>query len=254
MTTTSQTLKRQRYRARMTRLLRKMEPPYETAIYRELRGTAQAVAFQVEADQNASVTDIIAAHQTRLRRIVKAQGLRIARVFGDEIIRYLARAQRKDATANFFTGIGRFFDSYSFDAAVQISRNTQAIIFDALKAGLSAGLGARELARSIRADVGSRERADRIARTEAHTASSAGMEYAVEETGLEVVRVWASAEDGRTRSSHASADGQTRRKGEPFNVGGARMKFPGDPSGPAKERINCRCVLLYEPVVSQFDD
>lgn len=233
----------------MTRLLRKMEPPFEAAVYRELRGTAQAVAFQIEADVNASVTDIIGAHQTRLRRIIKQQGERIAKVFGDEVIRHLARAQRKDATANFFSAIGRFFDSYSFDAAVLISRNTQTIIFQTLKAGLTSGLGARELARSIRSAVGSRERAERIARTEAHTASSAGMEYAVEETGLEVVRVWASAEDGRTRQSHASADGQKRKKGEPFTVGGSRMKFPGDPSGPASERINCRCVLLYEPVL-----
>jgi uncharacterized protein with gpF-like domain len=248
VTTTSQTLKRQRYRARMTRLLKKMEGPYEIAVYRELRGTAQAVAFQVEADVNASVSDIVIAHRTRLRRIIKQQGERIAKVFGAEITRHLARAQRKDATQNFFLGISRFFDSYAFDASALISANTQAIIFQTLKAGLTSGLGAREMARSIRAEVGDRVRADRIARTEAHTASSAGMEYAVEETEIEVVRVWSSAEDGRTRRSHASADGQKRRMGEPFVVGGARMKFPGDPSGPASERINCRCVLLYDPV------
>jgi hypothetical protein len=33
---------------------------------------------------------------------------------------------------------------------------------------------------------------------------------------------------------------------EPFDVAGTPMMFPGDPSAPAREVINCRCVLLPE--------
>ena len=30
-------------------------------------------------------------------------------------------------------------------------------------------------------------------------------------------------------------------------VGGAQMMFPGDPSAPASEVINCRCSVAYFP-------
>lgn len=63
---------------------------------------------------------------------------------------------------------------------------------------------------------------------------------------------WSAVHDGRTRMSHLLADGQRRKVDEPFDVGGAKLAYPGDPRGPADEVINCRCVSLpYHPA---FDD
>lgn len=56
-----------------------------------------------------------------------------------------------------------------------------------------------------------------------------------------------STPDARTRETHRAADGQTRTVGEPFTVGGASLKYPGDPSAPPAEVIGCRCVVLYQP-------
>ena len=59
---------------------------------------------------------------------------------------------------------------------------------------------------------------------------------------------WLSSGDAATRETHLLADGQRVDFGETFDVGGAALAFPGDPSGPAGETINCRCTAL--PVVS----
>lgn len=98
-------------------------------------------------------------------------------------------------------------------------------------------------------------RGDRIARTEAHTALSAGRYEAAKQTaehiGLTEAAIsvrWHSARDERVRSSHRAMNGQVVRHGEPFtSPSGARMRFPGDTSlgaGPS-ETIGCRCVASY---------
>ena len=60
-------------------------------------------------------------------------------------------------------------------------------------------------------------------------------------------REWIAAEDDRTRKSHTAADGQRRAAGEPFDIGGAKLMFPGNPAGPPEEVIACRCVVGYAP-------
>jgi len=54
---------------------------------------------------------------------------------------------------------------------------------------------------------------------------------------------WDSSEDSATRDSHRAANGQRRKLGQPFDVGGYQMLAPGDTSlgAPAKEVIKCRC-------------
>lgn len=93
-------------------------------------------------------------------------------------------------------------------------------------------------------------RAVTIARTETIGATNAGAFYAAAElanergdTGAE--KIWVSTlGDGRTRDTHVKADKQRVQLFEPFIVGGFPLMFPGDPSGPAQEVINCRCSLL----------
>lgn len=56
---------------------------------------------------------------------------------------------------------------------------------------------------------------------------------------------WLSAHDQRTRDSHRVADGQVVAVDDSFIVGTAALDFPGDPTGPAEEVINCRCTMLF---------
>lgn len=65
-----------------------------------------------------------------------------------------------------------------------------------------------------------------------------------EETEEQLERLWLSTIDPRTRPSHVLADGQRQPMGLPFIVGGFPLMFPGDPSGPPQETIQCRCTTL----------
>lgn len=96
-----------------------------------------------------------------------------------------------------------------------------------------------------------RNRARVIARTEAIGAYNGGryagfVSYA-KQFGGEWEKVWLATHDHRTRYTHAretGADGQRVGLLEPFKVGQGLLMFPGDPTGPPEEVIQCRCSIL----------
>ena len=120
-------------------------------------------------------------------------------------------------------------------------------IINAVDAGYRSGATLPEVAASVRALIPAiaRYSADAIARTEIHGAANYGSNEAARETGLPLKREWLAAEDERTRESHAEADGQIVGQDEPFQVGDSLMMYPGDPSAPPEEVVNCRCTLGY---------
>lgn len=95
-----------------------------------------------------------------------------------------------------------------------------------------------------------RYRARVIARTESlralHAGSDEGYRQIIESGSVdvaEIVRTWHTARDERVRTTHVAAGGQKRGLDEPFLVGGALLRYPGDSQGPARETIQCRCIL-----------
>lgn len=92
-------------------------------------------------------------------------------------------------------------------------------------------------------------RATTVARTETIGATNAGS-FASAQALAEVIgdpnpqKVWLATDDARTRDTHRIADGQRVSLTEAFLVGGFPLQFPGDPSGPPQEVINCRCTIL----------
>lgn len=91
-------------------------------------------------------------------------------------------------------------------------------------------------------------RATVIARTETLGALNAGRFDAfraeAEDFGIELEKIWLATEDSRTRPTHNAADLQRVPLETPFVVGGFSLMFPGDPTGPPQEVIQCRCTLL----------
>ena len=116
---------------------------------------------------------------------------------------------------------------------------------------LEDGLSQREIADRIRqkAPQISKSRAALITRTETHSAvghaQHAYHEVLRDSIGVNMSKRWVSTADGRTRSAHAAANGQIVEMDEDFLVGGARMRFTGDPRGGARNVINCRCTVVY---------
>jgi hypothetical protein len=98
---------------------------------------------------------------------------------------------------------------------------------------------------------GWKNRARTVARTEVVGAYNGGLHDAFSmivdnDPDTEYVKRWLATEDKRTRPDHVEADGQTVPFLQPFTVGGFQMMHPHDPTAPAKEVVNCRCVELLE--------
>ncbi len=58
-------------------------------------------------------------------------------------------------------------------------------------------------------------------------------------------KFWRSRGDAVVRDSHKDAHGQKRSVEKPFEVGGASLKYPGDPTAPLRETARCRCWVEY---------
>jgi SPP1 gp7 family putative phage head morphogenesis protein len=221
-------------------------------IARVLNSVAVSAASRAGGGQSAaSVAAAANALKAPLTRAIIARGTATARAFitltGDQI------GGGKKASNPAKVALDTTIEWLKVHAARRVTGINKTIkdsIRRALVRGEAAELTLPQLAKSIRELIGgtaARRRALVIARTETHTAANYGSQQAAEESGLSMVREWASAEDDRTRPSHAAANGQRRKMDKPFRVGGALLDFPGDPNGPPGEIINCRCVVLYAP-------
>jgi len=87
-------------------------------------------------------------------------------------------------------------------------------------------------------------RARRIAQTEVIAAGNFGSVTAIEamnSDGLQVKKQWQAIPGAKTERHFPSMDGQVRAIGQPFDVFGEAMQYPGDPNGSAENVINCRC-------------
>lgn len=109
---------------------------------------------------------------------------------------------------------------------------------------------ARELEKHIRSRGFYRWQIERIVRTETTAAANMGATIAGRDSGLVLEKEWISSHDGRTRRrpddlfDHWEMDGVRVDDGEPFNVNGDLIQFPGDPEGHPANVINCRCGVV----------
>lgn len=98
------------------------------------------------------------------------------------------------------------------------------------------------------------KRALTIVRTESGRAYSMATVERIDQAnaaGVKVRKQWRRSGKLHSRISHDVADGQIVGPDESFRVGGTTMKYPRDPKAPAKETINCGCVVL--PYMSSWE-
>lgn len=130
---------------------------------------------------------------------------------------------------------------------------------EALRQGQLDGLGTLEMERIMRRALTTefqkmaRYRSLRIVQTEVMSASNFATLQAGTHSGLNMRKVWLTAPFGIAKTErhneYQPGLGQQRpERGQPFNVGGVMMQYPGDPSGGASQIINCRCCLSWEPI------
>lgn len=131
--------------------------------------------------------------------------------------------------------------------ADRVTQTTRAVLEgQILAAGVEAGESVPQLADRIRAvftDL-AEWRAVMIARTETVGGFNAASHEVAAASGLVVARQWLATGDDRTRPSHVRANGERIPGSDGTYSNG--LRYPGDPSGPPAETINCRCVELFD--------
>lgn len=117
--------------------------------------------------------------------------------------------------------------------------------------GILQGESVSKIATRLAESVGDRNRkaAIRNARTLITGAQNAGREESykrAQRMGIELKQQWIATHDERTRHEHRLLDGQIRNIGEPFEVEGLTIRFPGDPTAAPRMIYNCRCTLISQ--------
>lgn len=100
-------------------------------------------------------------------------------------------------------------------------------------------------------DYNAAVRSARTATTAAECAGRIGTYKYAESLGIQLKQMWRATLDGRTRHAHRLLDGQIVDIGQPFEVDGYELKYPGDPSAPGYLIYNCRCTVVS---VDKFHD
>lgn len=114
------------------------------------------------------------------------------------------------------------------------------IIDDALRGGWSIDKTADEISSKFEQYTGARSKM--IAQTNVTGAFGKGQLQAFVNADLD--KGWLTQRDGQVRPTHAAADGQVQEAGDPFVVGTALLRFPGDPETDVfKEIAACRCSM-----------
>lgn len=227
-------------------MMRAIERAFEPVIAAEL---ARAYSVAVAEWERTGQLGNIDQHQANMQNIAAQMATMAVRAFGAETDRILKRMERRDFAATLAKLAMRYIALEAFRRRITaISDTTRNQVIDAVSRGFADGLGQSGTAQYIRDLIPqfSRARAGVIARTETHGAANYGAVGAARETGLNLRKVWISADDARTRPDHAAADGQVVGMDDSFRVGGEDLRFPGDPRGSAANVINCRCAIGYE--------
>lgn len=135
-------------------------------------------------------------------------------------------------------------------------------VTSAITQGILQGDNIDKIAKRLEAVTDSNYKAAvRNARTMTTGAQNAGRVDSykrAQDMGIEMRQTWVATLDSRTRHEHRQLDGQTVDIGEPFEVDGEKIMYPGDPSASPHLVYNCRCTLIgqikgFERDVKGFD-
>lgn len=142
-----------------------------------------------------------------------------------------------------------FIEQRVLDLAGHVTQTTYDAIRIQLTEGVAQGESIDKLADRVRTVFAQADelRATTIARTEVISAYNGAASLGAAQLPPDVVagQEWIATRDSRVRETHASADGQVVAVGQPFTVGIAQGAYPGDPSLPASETVNCRCTVAF---------
>ena len=249
----------------------RLENVFEKRVASILRQYVNLCASEFVKNENLERAEAIL--EPNLRKVFYAQYQSVIRTFAKRTMRKYQ--QQKNDEDPYETMINLYIANYGANKVVKVTDTVKELIREIVSEELandgtveSVAKRIRELNKRPEEDPGRIDplprdyagknktpmelRSRRISRTETHSAASYGNQEAARKMNEQVkmVKTWVSSWGDRTRPSHAAAGAANGQIGidEPFIVGGHALMFPGDPKGPAKEIINCRCVVTYTPI------
>jgi len=174
--------------------------------------------------------------------IWKQESINLENRFG-KIYTNIADSAGKQALKNIGQSSGTFFISESIlldrmKVLHGINNSTFKTIEKLVQHEVAAGANVNKIGDKIKDLYShiSKTRAAKIARTEVGATINGQQIATYKDKGVKKKR-W----QGGLRDSHSDVTGTTVGINEAFHVGDSDLMFPGDPSGSAKETINCTC-------------
>ena len=186
-----------------------------------------------------------------------------AATFSYDWIRNSVPKSKKDFITDFFNAewykeMIEYFRFIGYNKVTGIDDTTRDKIQNLLANILGQNLSRRDQAKlfeeTLNDSAFNRARSLVIARTESTTAANYGINMGAVSSDYEVNKFWINTKDKRTRRSHLAMTNERIAINQPFMVGGIAMMYPGDFGNvvnkvPAKEVVNCRCVMATEAIV-----
>lgn len=229
-----------------------LERKYAPAIARAL--TAQKREFIEQYKQGSTIFRLNSAP---LKILIQQLYYDAAIVFGAKVLASLKKIKAR-MPIGFNERMQMLIESYYgvdfLNMSEGITDTTREMLIRVLTRAQEAGQGFDDIVRQLEDTELSKIRARMIARTETVSAANKGAMLGAEESGLVVKKIWIATMDNRTRHDHRAVRTDAIAMDEAFKVGGFDMLQPGDRGGkegrpkvPAKEIVNCRCVISFEP-------
>jgi hypothetical protein len=184
-----------------------------------------------------------------------------AATFSYDWIRNSVPKTKKDFIIDFFNAawyeeMVNYFRLIGGTKVAGIDDTTRNIVKNLLANILGQNLSRRDQAKLFEETLNdpsfNRARSLVIARTESTTAANHGINEGARSSDYEVVKFWINTKDKRTRLSHLAMTQDRIGLNQPFLVLDPKtnevteMMYPGDVAAPAKEVVNCRCVMATE--------
>lgn len=240
------------------------ENKYRKKFYSYLRSVNYAVAKSIDENGLGVVPELNSERLERIyRSLYKEVTLNEAEIqfkaFGDprtkDIIDALTGifASGEDVPIRMWRNLLNDFLTVRIAGRItEVQQTTRERIAVLIERGIAEGLGAREVATTIRKDRGyNRNRSLAIARTETITAANQGKFMAALSSPFEKEKKWLPTNDARTRLSHRDfLDRPFVSLTQPFFVANSmgfleEAQYPCASTLSASNVCNCRCIIVF---------
>jgi len=238
----------------LQRLLR-LGLKFERALSKKLTAVINKQYARQAGYLNRGIIDVglaVTSYRSEMEEIMEKHYLAVGHTYGQEAIDQ-AKSIRgvlitKKPSSDFADAIKWWAKHWAAEKIKDINSVTKSKLKRIITNGAEAGLDFQSLAKKVLSTgkIQNPVRAEKIARTETHTASVYATHEGMVATGLVLNKEWVAMNDDRTRDTHKEAHGQTVPINGFYKVGGEIMARPGDPTASPENIINCRCVELYK--------